>query len=222
MPVPRQRLIAQIHIGKNQLGLDDETYRALLQRCTGKTSCSDMSFSQLHQVVELLRQQGFKNKGKLSPESRGRLNKSRIDKLRAIWITMGQTGFIDDASESALLHWVQGQLAKRNAEPIDALNWLDAHRECNRVLEQLKQWQERCERDARNADLKTISDATRAADQAGMGLDQAQIIQALLDHGVICWHALFESLGLAVQPHYTVNRQHLRPLQCVFAEAVCN
>lgn len=221
MTLSEKRLIAQIHIGKTQLGLDDETYRALLRRCTGKISCTDMTVSELHKTLHVLKQQGFKPKRagkKLSPHSEGR----RVDKLRAIWIEMGTKGLIDDNSETALLSWVQRELARQNKTGVDALDWLESHPSCNKILEQLKRWQSRITSAAMNDDFKAVSSATHAADRAGMGLDQAQVIQALLDHGVICWHALFECLGLNEQPHYTVNRQLLRPLQSVFAEAVCS
>lgn len=57
-------LKAKIHIGKQQLGLDDETYRALLKSVTGKTSSADMGVTDLHKVVEAMKQRGFKIKGK--------------------------------------------------------------------------------------------------------------------------------------------------------------
>ena len=222
MSAQRNRLIAQIHIGKSQLGLDDDTYCALLKGVAGKTSCSALSFAQLHQVVEAMKQRGFKPKGKPSPKTRNLRIKSRVDKLRAIWITMGHCGHIADASETALLHWVQGQLKKRNADTVDALNWLDAHKDCNLILEQLKQWRDRCNRNALNDDLKMISDATAALEQLGNSFSQPEVIQVLLDHGVITWHDLFNSLGLEPQPHYTGNRQHLRPLSFILEARQCN
>jgi len=60
----RQKLIAQIHNGKQQLGLDDDTYRALLKSATGKTSSANMGVMELHKVVEAMKQRGFKVKGK--------------------------------------------------------------------------------------------------------------------------------------------------------------
>lgn len=57
----RKSLIAKIHIGKNQLGLDDETYRSLLANATGKTSCTEMSDGELHQVLNVMVQKGFKS-----------------------------------------------------------------------------------------------------------------------------------------------------------------
>lgn len=219
---PIKRLIAQIHVGKKQLGLDEDTYRALLKGAAGKTSCSDMSLGQLHQVVKAMKDRGFKPKGKPSPKTRGLKIKSRVDKLRAIWITMGHCGHIEDASETALLHWVQGQLKKRDADPVDALNWLDAHKDCNLMLEQLKRWRDRCGKAALNDDLKTISDAIAALEQLGKSFSQPEVIQVLLDHGVITWHDLFNSLGLEPQPHYTGNRQHLRPLSFILEAKRCN
>lgn len=57
----RKSLIAKIHIGKNQLGLDDDTYRGLLANTTGKTSCTEMSDNELHQVLNVMVQKGFKS-----------------------------------------------------------------------------------------------------------------------------------------------------------------
>ena len=37
---------ARIHIGQTALGMDDDTYRAFLQRLTGKTSSKDMTTAQ--------------------------------------------------------------------------------------------------------------------------------------------------------------------------------
>jgi len=149
MSTARRKLMAQIHIGKKQLGMDDDTYRSLLTGATGKDSCSKMDFNQLHQVVTAMKRRGFKaSKPKAtdkSPASRGPGRSTQVDKLRAIWITMGNQGVIHNASESALLHWVQNQLAKRDAKPIDSLNWLNGHPEINRLIEQLKRWQKRAQ-----------------------------------------------------------------------------
>jgi phage gp16-like protein len=138
-------LKAQIHIAKSQLNMDDDTYRALLKSATGKTSCADMGIIDLNKALQAFKDRGFKStkprpgKKALSPKSKG----TRVDKMRAVWITMQQRGLISDGSETALLHWVQGQLKKRGAAPIDSLQWLDGHAECNQLLEQLKQWSQR-------------------------------------------------------------------------------
>lgn len=55
----RQKLIAKIHIGKAQLGMDEATYRAMLMRVTGKQSCGEMNPSELARVAEELARLGF-------------------------------------------------------------------------------------------------------------------------------------------------------------------
>lgn len=55
-------LMAKIHIGKKELGLDDDTYRDVLWRVTGKRSCKDMTIAQLQDVVKDMEKSGFKPK----------------------------------------------------------------------------------------------------------------------------------------------------------------
>ena len=55
----RRALIAKIKIAQKELGLDDLTYRAVLERVTGKRSCTECSIPELERVVEDLRQHGF-------------------------------------------------------------------------------------------------------------------------------------------------------------------
>ena len=55
----RRALIAKIKIAQKELGLDDGTYRAVLERVTGKRSCTECSIPELERVVEDLRQHGF-------------------------------------------------------------------------------------------------------------------------------------------------------------------
>ena len=55
-------LMAKIHIAKKDLGLDDDTYRDVLWRVTGKRSCKDMTIAQLQDVVKDMEKSGFKPK----------------------------------------------------------------------------------------------------------------------------------------------------------------
>lgn len=58
----KRALIAKIHIGKKELGFDDDTYRDVLWRVTGKRSCSDMSIAELKAVIADMQKAGFKVK----------------------------------------------------------------------------------------------------------------------------------------------------------------
>jgi phage gp16-like protein len=56
----RNRQLGRIHAGKKALGLDDDTYRALLERVTGKRSSADMTGTERNAVLAELARLGFK------------------------------------------------------------------------------------------------------------------------------------------------------------------
>ena len=55
----RNQRIAAIHMGKKQLGLDDDTYRDMLEQVTGKRSAKDITDDDLVKVIQYLDQLGF-------------------------------------------------------------------------------------------------------------------------------------------------------------------
>lgn len=58
----RKRELAQIHIAKSDLGLDDDTYRALLMDVTGVDSAAKLNSMARNAVLERFRQKGWVNK----------------------------------------------------------------------------------------------------------------------------------------------------------------
>lgn len=146
----RKKALAQIHIAKKQLALDDDLYRDMLQNLTGKRSCSDMALAELFKVIRHLESVGFKkNRGQspknrrsyYSPRSQGRI----VDVMRAIWIEMHKAGIVRDGSEQALAHWAKRASSKRNGGiGVDSLEWLERdYKLAIKVLEDLKQWRNR-------------------------------------------------------------------------------
>uniref|UniRef100_UPI00054FD1DF phage protein GemA/Gp16 family protein n=1 Tax=Edwardsiella tarda TaxID=636 RepID=UPI00054FD1DF len=56
----RSNTIKLIHVARRTLGLDDETYRAMLATVVpGKNSCRDMSLQELKKVINALEDKGF-------------------------------------------------------------------------------------------------------------------------------------------------------------------
>ena len=55
----RKSMIAMVHIAKARMGVDDETYRAWLEKTTGKRSSSALSDGQLARLVSALRAEGL-------------------------------------------------------------------------------------------------------------------------------------------------------------------
>ncbi|MDO6542794.1 gp16 family protein [Photobacterium sanguinicancri] len=137
----RNRLIQLIHVGKRELALDDDTYRALLFANGEHSSCSKMNIKQLELVLSVMEIQGFKRQGKggktpfkhrLSPKA-GKAKHAEIDKIRAIWITMYHQGIVRDRSEVALDAYV------RRMTKISHVGWLNK-KQASMVLEALKSW----------------------------------------------------------------------------------
>lgn len=58
----KNKLIAKIHIAKNDLRLDDGSYRDILKRVTSKDSCKNMTENQLKAVINEFKKYGWKPK----------------------------------------------------------------------------------------------------------------------------------------------------------------
>ena len=59
MKTLRNIMIAKIHLAKNQLGLDDDTYRSIIQQAVGKDSSTKCTDKQLEKVIEKLKEKGW-------------------------------------------------------------------------------------------------------------------------------------------------------------------
>ncbi|MDR1276167.1 MAG: regulatory protein GemA [Candidatus Accumulibacter sp.] len=137
---PRVRLIRLIHVGKRELGLSDETYRALLAGCTRKDSTTRMSVPELERVFDRMKHSGFKVQVKSARHAAAQSKPSRplaqspqARKIRALWLSLHTAGAVRNASEAALAAYVQRQTG------IAALQWLDSA-QAGKIIESLKSW----------------------------------------------------------------------------------
>lgn len=91
---------AIINIARQQLGLDEDTYRALLVRVTGKASLRQMSERERICVVDELKSKGFrvKSSGRTLPNS----VKPYIRLIHALWSNCARLGVIENGSREAL------------------------------------------------------------------------------------------------------------------------
>ncbi|EPG4110214.1 MULTISPECIES: gp16 family protein [Klebsiella] len=145
----RTSMIKVIHIARRDLHLDDDTYRALLGTAVpGKTSCSDMTVNELQNVIQALEAKGFKSKPQRRSKRRMSAPSDVSLKIRAIWKTMFNEGFIRDGSDIALDRFVRRQTRIRNGGAgVSSLEWLRGDAEAN-FLESLKQWHIRAMRES--------------------------------------------------------------------------
>lgn len=142
----RNRLIKLIHVGRRELGMDDESYRAMLSnipRLEGATSSKDLSVPNLKVVLEVLKSKGFKvvpnpkKATKTTPKTVKKMADDAQSKLiRHLWLELHNKGAVRDPSETALTRFVA------NRVQVEALQWLSTA-QASRVIEHLKKWLKR-------------------------------------------------------------------------------
>lgn len=130
--------VVKVKIACKELSIDDDTYRALLERLTGRTSASDCTDAQLGLVLDELKAKGWKPK--VSTRATRKVSSPAVHplarKARALWISLHQLGVVRDPSEAALETFAKRQLG------VDRLAWADASKS-NALIEALKAMAER-------------------------------------------------------------------------------
>ena len=130
----RRAQLAAIHVGRKNLGMAEDDYRAVLERLTGHRSAKDCDGAQLNAVIAEMRRLGFEPSP--ATPSRAPAGGGVARKARAMWISLHQLGAIEDASERALEAFGQRQLG------VERLQWAN-EREGFRLIEALKAMAER-------------------------------------------------------------------------------
>lgn len=122
----RRALLAKVHLAKKDLRLDDDTYRDILERETGRRSSAECTVRELEHLVAHFRAQGFVPKAIAGgrPNSAVQRGPRRADhpvakKARALWISLHQLGVVENASEQALEAFAKRQLG------VERMQWMD-------------------------------------------------------------------------------------------------
>jgi phage gp16-like protein len=130
----RAAMLAKVHMAKKALGLDDDSYRAVTSRITGKDSSGACNRPQLVDLLDEFTRLGWK-----PPRQPNRAGKRPMAadpqsaKIRALWLALYHLGTVRDPAEAALTAF-----AKRMTG-VSALQWLNAA-QGNKVIEALKEW----------------------------------------------------------------------------------
>lgn len=80
----RRALLAMVHCAKKDLGLDDDVYRTVLERVTGRTSAAELDDRDLSRVVDAFRRQGWQ------PKAGSRGKRSEKPYVRFMWALWNQ------------------------------------------------------------------------------------------------------------------------------------
>ena len=98
---------ARIHIGQKALGMDDDTYRAFLQRLTGKSSSKAMTIGERARVLaEMTRLGAFRDARRPLPrQQRACLGK---------WYELRKRGIVHSKDKSSFNRYIKRYFGKNN------------------------------------------------------------------------------------------------------------
>ena len=123
-------LMGMIRVARARLGMDEETYRALLFDTLGKRSLKGSTAKEQWRVVEELKARGFQPR----PFHKGKelVADPQAKKIRALWLTMADCGIVRDRSEKALASCMR-RFTGRTLEDASI-------KQCQAMIEILKSW----------------------------------------------------------------------------------
>lgn len=141
----RNNQLAQIHIARAELGLDDDTYRSIIRMMSnGRTdSSAELDYAERRKLLEHFEARGWKNKPAKNAKTRPLATDDQSKMIRGLWIELFNLGAIANSSEAALAAFVKRQTG------VNALQWLNSY-QASQVIESLKKWVIRVERNLRN------------------------------------------------------------------------
>ncbi len=118
---------------------------------------------------------------------------------------MHKAGIVRDGSELALAHWAKRASSRRNGGiGVDSLEWLERdHKLAGQVLEDLKQWNKRIQREWRTEDfalVRSLQDGRNVVDL---------VRQLLAEHRIMWWPEFEERLQIENHADYCTNREEL-------------
>ncbi|MDT3707446.1 MAG: regulatory protein GemA [Thiobacillus sp.] len=132
----RNAELAQIHIARAQLGLDEDTYRAVLWTVGRVKSAKDLDWTGRKQLLEHFKAKGWKPAPPKQAKTEKPMKPGQDALVKALWNELHKAGKVRDGSDAALGSWL-----KRNHWP-ERPEWLN-YKQINQAIEGLKKWLER-------------------------------------------------------------------------------
>lgn len=132
----RNAELAQIHIARAHLGLDDDTYRAILWTVGRVKSAKDLDWTGRKALLEHFKAKGWKPAPPKRAKAAKPVSGGQDGMVRALWSDLHAAGKVRDPSDAALGSWL-----KRNRWP-ERPEWLDG-RQVTQAIEALKKWLDR-------------------------------------------------------------------------------
>lgn len=132
----RNAEIAQIHIARTQLGLDDETYRAVLWAVARVRSSKDLDWTGRKKLLEHFKAKGWKPRAPKKARAEKPVARGQDGLVKVLWQQLHEAGRVRDPSDAALGAWLA-----RNRWP-ERPEWLSG-KQITQAIEALKKWLDR-------------------------------------------------------------------------------
>jgi len=134
---PHQRRstdLAMIHIAKKELGLDDDTYRAVLWQVARVESSKDLDHAGRAALLDHFKARGWIKKKPTKAKQAVKLsNEPQHKMIRGLWLELHANGTVIDPSEKAIARFI------KNQTKIDRMEWLSVN-QASQIIERLKSW----------------------------------------------------------------------------------
>ncbi|HTD05872.1 regulatory protein GemA [Undibacterium sp.] len=88
----RKAELAQIHIAKMQLAMEDDAYRALLTQVTGKASSKDLTWQERKALLDHFKKIGFKPRAKPAGRAKPAVAMDRQSQIKKIEAQLAAAG----------------------------------------------------------------------------------------------------------------------------------
>ena len=146
----RDPLLAQIHIAKKDLGLQDDVYRDVVERVTGKRSSADLNDTGRRKLIAEFRRMGWnggwkrrenptgRRRGSAAGSGRAHSHKPYVRKIFAQWKELRRLGIWRGEDVATLRAFVRKMTGCDNPE------WLKEP-QARKVIEALKKIKERAQ-----------------------------------------------------------------------------
>lgn len=132
--------IKLIKMGQAALGLDDDTYRAMLASIGGgKTSAKDLDWQQRQAVINHMKASGFVIK---RTHASSRARDDGMSKLRAVWYALAEVGAVQRPNTVEELDAAVESWAKRMQPKLSALRFASGY-QMQSLIEAAKKWGDR-------------------------------------------------------------------------------
>ena len=131
----RRRKLAIIHVAKKELGLDDESYRALLEGAAGVRSAAEIeTYRQYAAVLDAFSRAGFQK------TRRPKVDNPQLGKCYALWCRLYELGAVKSKRYGSMLGYVHRMAGEQDLYRRDQLSM---------VIESLKAWVDRIQLEQR-------------------------------------------------------------------------